>query len=115
MFAKKLPLAKAYNRIASKYILALNKCPGGHYAKNKLAFERVQLLFLMRSNIKIVQKPKIEYDTLKHLLHEKPRKYNELHYAMYLAMLKIEFYLIVFKLFCKKGDLMFYSLLEQKW
>ena len=40
-------------------------------------------------------------------MYEKPRKYNELEYSMYLIELRMEFYIRILDLFCAQGDSVF--------
>jgi hypothetical protein len=61
----------------------------------------------MKSELGITQKPKKAYVTPEHELYEKPRKFNELQYAMYPAELRMEFYLEVLGMFCEKRDSVF--------
>ena len=42
-----------------------------------------------------------------HVVYEKPQKYNELQYSMYLIELRMEFYIKILDLFCKPGDSVF--------
>ena len=40
-------------------------------------------------------------------MYEKPRKYNELEYSMYLIELRMEFYIRILDLFYARGDSVF--------
>lgn len=106
-FARKSPLTGLFEHFPSKYHPAPNERLGGHAPKSKLATEPVRLLFLMKSELGITQKPKKAYLTPEHVLYEKPRKFNELQYAMYPAELRMEFYLEVLGMFCEKRDSVF--------
>jgi hypothetical protein len=106
-FAKKSPLTGLYEHFPSKYHPAANERFGGHAAKSKLATEPVRLFFLMKSKLGITQKHKKAYMTPEHVLYEKPRKFNELQYAMYPAELRMKFYLEVLGMFCERRDSVF--------
>lgn len=77
-FARKSQLTGLFEHFPSKYHSAPNERLGGHAPKSKLATEPVRLLFLMKSELGITQKPKKAYVTPEHVLYEKPCKFNEL-------------------------------------
>lgn len=106
-FARRSSLTGPYEHFPSKYHPSPNERLGGHVPRGKLATEPVRLLFLMKSELGITQKPKKAYVTPEHVLYEKPRKFNELQYAMYPAELRMEFYLEVLGMFCGKRDSVF--------
>ena len=100
-FARRSSFTWLYEHFSLKYHPAPNERLGGHAPNNKLTTEPVRLLFLMKSELGITQKPKKAYVTPQHVLYEKPRKFNELQYAMYPAELRMEFYLEVLGMFCE--------------
>ena len=77
-FVRKSQLTGLFEHFPSKYHSAPNERLGGHAPKSKLATEPVRLLFLMKSELGITQKPKKAYVTPEHVLYEKPCKFNEL-------------------------------------
>lgn len=113
-FAKKAPFAGVFELVPSKYIPAQNERLGGHAAKTKLAMESIRLLFLLNAELSLVRRPKKSYIAPVHVLYEKPRKYNELDYAVYPAELRMEFFLDVFGHYCKKGDSTFLLFVGKK-
>lgn len=106
-FARKPPLAGVYDLFPSQYVPASNERLGGHSAKSKMAIEDVRLLFLIKCDIENPPRVKKSYVPPNHIVYEKPRKYNEIEYALYPAELRMEFYLKVLDLFCQPTDAIF--------
>lgn len=99
--------ASTYNLKQSSYIPAVNERLGGHSQKSNQALQPVQLLFLMKPTMSLENLPKDSYVAPTRKLYEKTRLYNETEYYMYPDELRMEFYLEVISLFCKKGQSIF--------
>ena len=106
-FANKPPFLGVFDIYPSEYVPAPNERLGGHSAKSKLATGNVRLLFLIKSEIDHPARVKKVYQAPQHVVYEKPRKYNELQYAMYPNELRMEFYIKILDLFCKPRESVF--------
>ena len=100
-----IPLVvEKFNLYPSKYIPAPFERLGGYSAKSKLATSNVRLLFLINNEMEHSLAVKKQYQAPQHVVYEKPWKYNELEYSMYLIELRMEFYIRILDLFCARGD-----------
>ena len=76
-------------------------------ATHRNARAPITLLFLIRH----VDKDKIvvpdEFEAPNTLVYTKPRKYQELEYREQATELRMEFYLQIFDLFCRPGDIVY--------
>ena len=82
-FSQTPSLVEKLNLYPSEYIPAPFERLGGYSAKSKLATSNVLLLFLINNEMEHPPAVKKQYQTLQHVVYEKPRKYNELQYSMY--------------------------------
>ena len=73
-------------------------------ATNKSARAPVSLLFLIRKSEKSKFNIPATFQAPDTPVYTKPRKYQELQYRIQSTELRMEFYLYLFKLFCRPGD-----------
>ena len=100
-------MVEKFNLYPSEYIPAPFERLGGYSAKSKLAKSNECLLFLINNGMEHPPAVKKRYQAPQHVVYEKPRKYNELEYSMYLIKLRMEFYIRILDLFCVRGDSVF--------
>jgi hypothetical protein len=100
-------LSEVYSAFPSEYVPAANERLGGHPAKSKLALDPVRMLFLFKNELNVLPAYKKLYKAPEHIVYEKPRKYNELEYAMYPNELRMEFFIKILEVFCKSGESVF--------
>ena len=76
-------------------------------ATNKNARVPVSLLFLMRKSDKAKFNIPAIFQAPATPSYTKPRKYQELQYRIQTMELRMEFYLYLFELFCRTGDIVY--------
>lgn len=106
-FANGPLLSEVYSAFPSEYVPAVNERLGGHPAKSKLALDSVRMLFLFKNELNVVPAYKKMYNAPEHIVYEKPKKYNELEYAMYPNELRMEFFIKILEVFCRRGESVF--------
>ena len=74
---------------------------------NKSARAPVSLLFLIRKSEKSKFNTPATFQALDTPVYTKPRKYQELQYRIQSTELRMEFYLYLFELFCRPGDIVY--------
>ena len=100
-------MVEKFNLYPSEYIPAPFERLGGYSTKSKLATSNVRLLFFINNEMEHPPAVRKQYQAPQHVVYEKPRKYNELEYSMYPIELRMEFYIRILDLFCKRGDSVF--------
>ena len=83
-------------------------------ATNKSARAPVCLLFLIRKSEKAKFNIPATFQAPDTPVYTKPRKYQELQYRIQSTELRMEFYLHLFKLFCRPGDTIYSAFNDTK-